>query len=99
LRHHFHCEAGAIDAWCATWISAGVDALEALLAADFERGSFCFGGSPTLADVYLIPQVESARRFKVDLSRRPSIRAVDAACSQLEAFHLVAPTQQPDAVA
>jgi maleylpyruvate isomerase len=29
------------------------------------------GDAPTLADVYLVPQVESARRFKVDMSRCP----------------------------
>src|ERR1700680_4611558 len=44
-------------------------AIEALLAADAHRGDFCFGRAPTLADVYLIPQVESARRFKVDMGR------------------------------
>jgi maleylpyruvate isomerase len=99
LRHHVRCEAEAIDAWCATWISAGFDALEALLAVDAERGAYCFGNSPTLADVYLIPQVESARRFKVDLLRWPNIRAVDTACSQLEAFRLAAPDRQLDATA
>ena len=65
LRHHFHSDEAAVDTWCATWISAGFDALEALLVADVQRGVFCFGNSPTLADVYLIPQVASARRFKV----------------------------------
>jgi maleylpyruvate isomerase len=99
LRHQLHCEAEAIDAWCATWITVGFDALEALLAADTERGAFCFGYSPTLADVYLVPQVESARRFKVDLLCWPNIRAIDAACSQLDAFRLAAPARQPDATA
>ena len=71
--------------------------LEALLAADSTRGSFCFGGQPGLADVYLVPQVESARRFKVDMARWPLIAAVDAACMQLPAFQQAAPMQQPDA--
>jgi len=99
LRHHFHCDAAGINAWCATWISEGFDGLEALLAADTERGPFCFGHSVTIADVYLIPQVESARRFNVDLARWPNIRAVDAACSQLDAFRVAAPDRQPDASA
>ena len=97
LRHQLQCDADAIDRWCATWIGAGFDALEALLAADTERGDFCFGQSPTLADVYLIPQVESARRFNVNLDRWPNIRAVDAACNRLDAFRLAAPALQPDA--
>jgi maleylpyruvate isomerase len=41
--------------------------------------------------------VESARRFKVDLSRYPRIVAVDAACAALEAFRRAAPAAQPDA--
>ena len=61
------------------------------------RGDFCFGNAPTLADVYLVPQVESARRFKVDMGRWPLISAVDAACRQLAAFRDAAPAVQPDA--
>src|SRR5207247_5574630 len=57
----------AVNAWCVTWIEAGFDAFDALLAADPGRGDFCFGEAPTLADVALIPQIESARRFKVDI--------------------------------
>lgn len=97
LRHQLKADELAINAWCATWISAGFDAYEALLAADKERGKFSFGNQPGLADVYLVPQVESARRFKVDMARWPLISAVDAACMQLEAFKKAAPLQQPDA--
>ena len=97
LRHRFGADEAAVNDWCGTWISAGFDAIEALLARDPQRGDFCFGSTPTLADVYLVPQVESARRFKVDLSRWPLIQAVDAACGQLEAFRKAAPSAQPDA--
>ena len=97
LRQQFGADEAAINAWCATWITAGFDAIEALLAQDDTRGHFCFGHSPSLADVYLIPQVESARRFGVDLARWPLIGAVDAACSALPAFAQAAPLAQPDA--
>ena len=97
LRHQFKADEAAINAWCATWITAGFDAFEALLAADRTRGNYCFGSQPGLADVYLVPQVESARRFKVDMSRWPLISAVDAACMKLEAFERAAPMKQPDA--
>lgn len=97
LRHRFGADEAAVNDWCGTWISAGFDAIEALLSKDPQRGDFCFGSSPTLADVYLVPQVESARRFKVDLSRWPLVQAVDAACAQLEAFRKAAPSAQPDA--
>jgi maleylpyruvate isomerase len=97
LRHRFGADEAAVNDWCGTWISAGFDAIEALLSQDPQRGDFCFGSTPTLADVYLVPQVESARRFKLDLSRWPLIQAVDAACAQLEAFRKAAPSAQPDA--
>ena len=97
LRHQFKADEAAINAWCATWITAGFDAFEALLAADKSRGDFCFGSQPGLADVYLVPQVESARRFKVDMARWPLISAVDAACMKLPAFERAAPMKQPDA--
>jgi len=97
LRHTLACDEAAVLAWCATWIEAGFAALEALLASDPERGHFCFGGQPGLADAYLVAQVESARRFKVDLSPYPCICAIDLACAALPAFALAAPQQQPDA--
>jgi maleylpyruvate isomerase len=97
LRHSFGADEAAIQRWCVTWISTGFDAIESLLAADVTRGEFCSGDAPTMADVYLVPQVESARRFKVDLCRWPLISAVDAACHQLAAFRDAAPAAQPDA--
>ncbi|MFA4970017.1 MAG: maleylacetoacetate isomerase [Sulfuritalea sp.] len=97
LRKTLGCDEAAVLTWCATWIAAGFEALEALLAADTRRGNFCFGDTPTLADAYLVPQVESARRFKVDLAPFPNILAVDRACSELDAFRRAAPGAQPDA--
>lgn len=97
LRRRFGADEAAVNAWCASWIGAGFDAIEALLAADAARGAFCVGDTPTLADVHLVPQVESARRFGVDLARWPRIAAVDAACAQLQAFARAAPAVQPDA--
>ena len=97
LRKQFGANEAAINDWCGTWISAGFDAYEALLAADTQRGRFSFGDAPGLADVYLIPQVESARRFNVDMGRWPLISAIDQACAELPAFSQAAPMAQPDA--
>ena len=97
LRQDFGADEAAINRWCGRWIADGFEAIESLLAQDTQRGGYCFGGAPTLADVYLVPQVESARRFKVDMSRWPLISAVDAACGQLDAFKRAAPAVQPDA--
>ncbi len=97
LRKQFGANEDAINAWCGHWISEGFDAYEALIAVDKTRGRFSFGDTPTLADVYLIPQVESARRFNVDLGRWPLISAIDKACGEMEAFKKAAPMAQPDA--
>ena len=97
LRHDFGADDAAVNRWCVRWITDGFDAIEALLAGDATRGDFCFGRAPTLADVYLIPQVESARRFKVDMTGWPLIDAVDAACARIDAFRHAAPAAQPDA--
>lgn len=97
LKKTLHCDEAAVEAWCGTWIQAGFDALEELLAADERRGAFCFGDASTIADVYLVPQVESARRFKVDLEPYPRIVAIDRACAELDAFRRAAPAAQPDA--
>lgn len=98
LRKDFGADEDAVNRWCTQWIVEGFDAVETLLNADTRRSGFCFGSRPTLADVYLIPQVESARRFKVDLGRWPLVMSVDAACSQIDAFRHAAPACQPDAV-
>lgn len=97
LRHRFGADEAAVSDWCGTWIGAGFDAIEALLASDPQRGDFCFGNTPTLADVYLVPQVEGARRFKVDIARWPRIQAIDVACAGLSAFRDAAPAAQRDA--
>lgn len=97
LRHRFGADEAAVNDWCGSWIAAGFDAFEALVRVQECPGAFAFGGQPTLADVYLVPQIESARRFKVDLARWPRLAAIDEACGQLEAFRRAAPAVQPDA--
>lgn len=98
LRHELAQEEAAVTRWCQHWISEGFDALEALLAQGETTGPYCHGEQLTLADVYLVPQVESARRFGVDMATWPRIAAIDSACGQLESFRRAAPANQPDAV-
>jgi maleylpyruvate isomerase len=97
LRKSLVIDEDEINSWCQKWITNGFDALEAILMPTFNPGQFCFGASPTLADVYLVPQVESAKRFKVNLNQWPVIKAIDEKCLTLEAFSSAAPAVQPDA--
>lgn len=97
LRKDFGADDTAVKHWCGNWIGAGFDAIENMLASEPSRGRFCVGDAPTVADVYLVPQVESARRFEVELTRWPRISAIEAACLELDAFRRAAPMAQPDA--
>ena len=82
--------------WGARWIAQGFEALESLL--QHTSGTFSFGDAITLADVYLVPQIYNARRFKVDLGSFPTIVRIETACSREPAFQAAHPDQQPDAV-
>jgi maleylacetoacetate isomerase len=78
-------------------IARGLGAIEAV--AGETAGTFLVGHVPTIADLYLIPQLYSGRRFDVDLSAFPKLLQVEAACTALPAFEAAHPDAQPDAPA
>jgi maleylpyruvate isomerase len=97
LKHELGVADDAKNAWYRHWVESGFASLETRLAGDARVGTFCFGDTPTLADLCLVPQMSNARRFNIDVSRYPTIvRIVDHA-EQLDAFQRAAPAQQPDA--
>ena len=81
-------------------IEPGLAVLELLLDREVPEGegSFCAGVAPSLADVFLVPQLYAARRFGVDLAPYPRLVRSDAAAAQLPAFRAAHPDLQPDAV-
>jgi maleylpyruvate isomerase len=85
------------QAWIEHWTVAGLDALEQELARAPQRGRFCFGDTPTMADCCLVPQLFNAQRFNIDLTPYPMLLAIDEQCQLLEAFVLAHPARQPDA--
>ncbi len=95
LRTELQADEDGVEAWCQEWISRGLNACEALLAQQ-PGHTFCFGERPGLADICLIPQLFSARRFGVDLSATPNLLRIAAACDDLEAFGAAHPARQPD---
>jgi maleylacetoacetate isomerase len=86
-----------VNRWAQHWIDLGVTALEQMIVAQPKRGKFCFGATPTLADICLIPQLGNARRYGCDLSKYPTILAIEKNCLALPAFAEAAPEKQPDA--
>jgi len=83
------------DAWARDVNAFGLAACETLIRDDV--GPFCFGATPTLADVCLIPQLSNAKRFGVDLSGLPKLRRAEDAAMALPAFLNARPEVQPDA--
>ena len=77
----------AVLAWLHRWLGDGLAALEAQAPA-----TGMFGGeSPNLADVCLVPQMYSARRFELPLEGLPRLVRIDAELRALDAFARAAP--------
>jgi maleylpyruvate isomerase len=73
----------------------GLAACETLITN--EPGPFCFGATPTMADLCLVPQLANARRFGVDLNAYPRLLKAETAAKNNQAFADAAPDKQPDA--
>lgn len=81
--------------WASEWVArflVGVEAAMKPLA-----GTYAMGEQISLPDLYLVPQLYAARRFKVDLAPFPTLTRIDAALAQHPAFIAAHPDQQPDA--
>jgi maleylpyruvate isomerase len=84
-----------VTEWAAWANREGLAACETLIAG--ESGPFCFGATPTIADLCLVPQLANARRFGVDVSAYPRLLKAEAAAKENKAFADAAPDKQPDA--
>lgn len=80
----------------------GLASLEVLVKQQKEKksGPFCLGTfSPSVVDMYVVPQLYNARRFGVDLnSICPTLAQVDQICAEHPWFLAARPEVQPDAV-
>lgn len=85
-------------AWYHHWVSKGLTALEKRLANNPFTAKYCFGDTPTLADVCLIPQLYNAKRFQCDTSNYPTLMRINAECLQLPAFIEAEPREVEDTV-
>lgn len=97
LKHTVGTPEETKDAWYRHWIELGFGSLQTNLERGGKAGRFCFGDTPTLADICLVPQVFNAQRFNIDVSRFPVIAKIYEACMELPAFQRAQPESQPDA--
>ena len=87
---------GDAAVWPKSFIADGLAAFER--AARDTAGQFCVGDMPTIADCCLIPQLASARRFGVDITKLDLLLGIEQRCMALPAFAEAMPDRQPDAV-
>jgi maleylacetoacetate isomerase len=81
-------------AWMNDWMRRGFEPFAALIRPDTP---FCFGETPGLADLCLVPQLYNAHRWGCDLSGLERLTDIEARCLALPAFAAARPETQPDA--
>ena len=97
LRDQLAADEDARGAWYQHWVKEGFDGLELILRGNIETGRFCFGDSPTVADICLVPQVVNAQRFNCNLGCYPTISRIFEECMGLKEFADAHPLNQPEA--
>lgn len=86
--------------WAAYFNDRGLAALERLIVAthdEFGAGRFAFGDTLTAADLFLVPQVYSARRFGVDVTKFPNVVAAETSALATPHADFARPERQPGA--
>jgi len=86
----------AINVWTRHWMSNGFAAVEALLVRRGACGEFCCGDRPSIADICIVAQCFTTRRFNLALDPYPNVARIDARCRELAAFRAAAPAAQAD---
>ncbi|PHM18866.1 MAG: maleylacetoacetate isomerase [Curvibacter sp. PD_MW3] len=104
LVRELKVEEEAKNTWYRHWVRVGLESFERQLAtldaqrrqAGLKPSVYCWGGTPTLADCCLVPQIFNGQRFDVNLDGLPLIMAALDACMQLPAFQQAQPANCPD---
>jgi maleylacetoacetate isomerase len=97
LRKPLALDEDTVNAWYHHWIGAGFTGLEENARRTSGDGHHMFGTTVTLADIFIVPQMYNARRFKCDLEPYPTLRRICTHLESLPAFAKAAPEMQPDA--
>jgi len=86
--------------WAKHFNARGLEVFERLMERNESHGisgPFAYGDAFGAADVVLIPQVASAKRFGVDVEKFPRVTRAIAASADLPFVKAAAPESQPDA--
>lgn len=97
LRSPLGHDEETVNAWYRHWIAVGFSGLEQEARRATRDGRHMFGQSVTIADIYIVPQMYNARRFKCDVEPYPTLRGICAHLESLPAFANAVPEKQPGA--
>lgn len=82
------------DEWQREFMSAGLETYEKI--AQSTAGRYSVGDEVTLADVVLVPAVDNAIRFGVDMGKLPVVKRIYDEAMKVEAFRKGSWKAQPD---
>jgi maleylacetoacetate isomerase len=97
LTDHFDADGVDKEKWYKNWTVKGMQAIEKRIQMYGKSGLFAIGNEISVADICLIPNMYSMRRFNVDLDAFPLCRKIEKNCVQLDAFQKASPEMQNDA--
>lgn len=95
LKNELHHSQDVVNDWYHHWLHQGFKAIETMISKTCDR--YCLGNELSFADVFLVPQVYNAARFKLDMKNYPYISQVNDNCLALDCFQKATPENQPDA--
>lgn len=78
--------------WYHHWLRTGFTSLEKRVAKT--HGNFCFGDSPTWADLFMIPQIYNAYRFDFNMDDYPILKSINDHCLTLSYFKKASPEER-----
>ncbi|MFZ4761246.1 MAG: maleylacetoacetate isomerase [Alphaproteobacteria bacterium] len=97
LRTQHQLNETAIEQWIQHWIREGFEGLEQILQQrGYDGESFAFAPYPTIAEIFLIPQLYNARRFHTSLDDFPLLLTLEKQALTLKAFTNTSPEQHPN---
>ena len=82
------------DEWLQFYLHKGLRAVEAALKET--SGKYCVGDQVSIADLALVPQVYSAKRFNVDLKEYPNVVRIYEFLETIPEFKRAHAHRQPD---
>lgn len=93
LQNDFKITDDQKNDWCKHFIESGLKAYNNKLKMD---GPFSMGEEVSAADMFLIPQIYNAKRFKVDMSKLGRLLEIESNCLKLKSFQEAIPEKQID---